>query len=121
MVKTAFVSMITGILLICSTGCATQTDSFTAKTQSIVDGTYTTKEITDAFPIGTPITTYIRKAEKLNVKHLTSIPLTNGGVGRVLEATDGFVVVCGNEKGVFDVLIFKSLEEVKKYEQSLKR
>ncbi|MEQ3594185.1 hypothetical protein ABM560_21450 [Bacillus albus] len=121
MLKTAFVSMITGILLICSTGCATQTDSFTAKTQSIVDGTYTTKEITGAFPIGTPITTYIRKAEKLNVKHLTSIPLTDGGVGRVLEATDGFVVVCGNEKGVFDVLIFKSLEEVKKYEQSLKR
>lgn len=113
--------MITGILLICSTGCATQTDSFTAKTQSIVDGTYTTKEITDAFPIGTPITTYIRKAEKLNVKHLTSIPLTDGGVGRVLEATDGFVVVCGNEKGVFDVLIFKSLEEVKKYEQDLAR
>ncbi|MGM2731310.1 hypothetical protein ACS2QU_26500 [Bacillus cereus group sp. Bce005] len=121
MLKTAFVSMITGILLICSTGCATQTDSFTAKTQSIDNGTYTTKEITDAFPIGTPITTYIRKAEKLNVKHLTSIPLTDGGVGRALEATDGFVVVCGNEKGVFDVLIFKSLEEVKKYEQSLKR
>lgn len=121
MVKTAFGSMITGILLICSTGCATQTDSFTAKTQSIVDGTYTTKEITDAFPIGTPITTYIRKAEKLKVKHLTSIPLTDDGVGRVLEATDGFVVVCGNEKGVFDVLIFKSLEEVKKYEQDLAR
>ncbi|SCN34147.1 hypothetical protein [Bacillus wiedmannii] len=119
MLKTACVSMITGILLICSTGCTTQTDSITAKTQSIDDGTYTTKEITDAFPVGTPITTYIRKAEKLNVKHLTSITLTDGGVGRVLETTDGFVVICGNEKGVFNVLIFKTMEDVKKYEQSL--
>ncbi|MED2040101.1 hypothetical protein P4V58_23630 [Bacillus wiedmannii] len=118
MVKTACVSIITGILLICSTGCATQTDSIAAKTQS-TDGTYTTKDITDTFPVGTPITTYIRKEEKLNVKHLTSITLTDGGVARVLEATDGFVVVCGNEKGVFDVLIFKTMEDVKKYEQSL--
>ncbi|MEB9844349.1 hypothetical protein COD82_19065 [Bacillus cereus] len=121
MVKTACVSIITGILLICSTGCATQTDSITAKTQSIDDGTYTTKEITDAFPVGTPITTYIQKEEKLNVKHLTNISLTDGGVGRVLEATDGFVVVCRDEKGIFDVLIFKTMEDVKKYEQSLKR
>ncbi|PDZ04062.1 hypothetical protein CON03_20510 [Bacillus cereus] len=121
MVKTACVSMITGILLICSTGCATQTDSITTKTQSVDAGTYTTKELKDTFPVGTPITTYIRKEEKLNVKHLTSITLTDGGVGRVLEATDGFVVICENEKGVFDVLIFKTLEEVKKYEQSLKR
>ncbi|MFF1993141.1 hypothetical protein ACFVWC_18090 [Bacillus mycoides] len=118
MVKTACVSIITGILLICSSGCATQTDSIAAKTQSI-DGTYTTKDITDTFPVGTPITTYIRQEEKLNVKHLTSITLTDGSVGRVLEATDGFVVVCGNEKGVFDVLIFKTMEDVKKYEQSL--
>lgn len=121
MVKTACLSMITGILLICSTGCATQTDSITTNTQSIDDGTYTTKDITNAFPVGTPITTYIQKAEKLNVRHLTNITLTDGGVGRVLEATDGFVVVCGNEKGVFDVLIFKNLEDVKNYEQSLKR
>ncbi|WP_254489676.1 hypothetical protein [Bacillus thuringiensis] len=118
MVKTACVSIITGILLICSTGCAHQTDSNVAKIQS-VDGTYTTKDITETFPVGTPITTYIQKEEKLNVKHLTSITLTDGGVGRVLEATDGFVVICGNEKGVFDVLIFKSMEDVKKYEQSL--
>ncbi|KAA0810537.1 hypothetical protein COA05_26130 [Bacillus thuringiensis] len=121
MVKMACVSIITGILLICATGCATQTESITTKTQSIDDGTYTTKEIKDAFPVGTPINTYIRKEEKLNVKHLTSIALTDGGVGRVLESTDGFVVVCGNEKGVFDVLIFKTMEDVKKYEQSLKR
>ncbi|HDR8474861.1 TPA: hypothetical protein QC415_003816 [Bacillus cereus] len=118
MVKTACASIITGILLICSTGCSTQTDSIAAKTQSI-DGAYTTKDITDAFPVGTPITTYIRKEEKLNVKQLTSITLTDGGIGRVLEATDGFVVICGNEKGVFDVLIFKTMEDVKKYEQSL--
>ncbi|MDT3498840.1 hypothetical protein NLU03_33290 [Bacillus toyonensis] len=118
MVKKACVSIITGILLICSTGCTTQTDSIAAQTQSI-DGTYTTEDITSAFPVGTPITTYIRKEEKLNVKHLTSITLTDGGVGRVLEATDGFVVVCGNEKGVFDVLIFKTMEDVEKYEQSL--
>ncbi|MGE7890752.1 hypothetical protein ACQKN7_25930 [Bacillus cereus] len=118
MVKTACVSIITGILLICSTGCAHQTDSIVAKTPS-VDGTYTTKDITETFPVGTPITTYIQKEEKLNVKHLTSITLTDGGVGRVLEATDGFVVICGNEKGVFDVLIFKTMEDVKKYEQSL--
>ncbi|PEU86236.1 hypothetical protein CN386_00190 [Bacillus cereus] len=118
MVKTACASIITGILLICSTGCSTQTDSIAAKTQSI-DGVYTTNDITDAFPVGTPITTYIRKEEKLNVKHLTSITLTDGGIGRVLEATDGFVVICGNEKGVFDVLIFKTMEDVKKYEQSL--
>ncbi|MBV6681467.1 hypothetical protein [Bacillus thuringiensis] len=118
MVKTACVSIITRILLICSTGCAHQTDSITARTQS-VDGTYTTKDITETFPVGTPITTYIQKEEKLNVKHFTSITLTDGGIGRVLEATDGFVVICGNEKGIFDVLIFKTMEEVKKYEQSL--
>ncbi|MFJ8219776.1 hypothetical protein [Bacillus cereus] len=118
MVKTACARIITGILLICSTGCAHQTDSIAAKIQS-VDGTYTTKDITETFPVGTPITTYIQKEEKLNVKHLTSITLTDGGVGRVLEATDGVVVICGNEKGVFDVLIFKTMEDVKKYEQSL--
>ncbi|PEW07878.1 MULTISPECIES: hypothetical protein [Bacillus cereus group] len=118
MVKTACVSIITGILLIYSAGCATQTDSIAATTQSI-DGTYTTKDITSTFPVGTPMITYIRKEEKLNVKHLTSITLKDGGVGRVLEATDGFVVVCGNEKGIFDVLLFKNMEDVKKYEQSL--
>ncbi|MED2880075.1 hypothetical protein ACPC0Q_25235 [Bacillus bombysepticus] len=116
--KKTCVSIITGILLICSTGCSTQTDSIAAQTQSI-DGTYTTEDIISVFPIGTPLTTYIRKEEKLNVKHLTSIMLTDGGVGKVLEATDGFVIVCSNEKGVFDVLIFKTMEDVEKYEQSL--
>ncbi|MDR5046684.1 MULTISPECIES: hypothetical protein [Bacillus cereus group] len=118
MVKTACLSIITGILLICSAGCAHQTDSIAAKTQS-VNGTYSTKDITETFPVGTPITTYIQKEEKLNLKYLTSITLTDSGVGRVLEATDGFVVICGNEKGVFDVLTFKTMEDVKKYEQSL--
>ncbi|MCR6790335.1 hypothetical protein [Bacillus thuringiensis] len=107
MVKKACVSIITGILLISSTGCTTQTDSIAAQTPSI-DGTYTTEDITSAFPVGTPITTYFQKEEKLNVKHLTSITLT-----------DGFVVVCGNEKGIFDVLIFKTMEDVEKYEQGL--
>ncbi len=65
------------------------------------------------------MTPYIQKEEKLNVKHLTSIKLTDGVVGRGLEATDGFVVVCGNEKRIFDVLIFKTMEDVEKYEQSL--
>ncbi len=94
--------MITGILLICSTGCATQTDSITAKTQSIDDGTYTTKR--DHRRISCRNThnyLHSKKKKKLNVKHLTNISLTDGGVGRVLEATDGFVVVCGNEKRSF--------------------
>lgn len=63
MVKTTCASIITRILLICSTGCAYQTDLIAAKTQS-VDGTYTTKDITGTFPVGTPITTYIQTAEK---------------------------------------------------------
>ncbi len=63
MVKTACASIITGILLICSTGCTYQTDFIAAKAQ-LVDGTYTTKDITETFPIGTPITTYIQTAEK---------------------------------------------------------
>ncbi len=49
--------------LICSTGCTYQTDFIAAKAQ-LVDGTYTTKDITETFPIGTPITTYIQTAEK---------------------------------------------------------
>ncbi|HDR7760646.1 TPA: hypothetical protein QCY16_004245 [Bacillus cereus] len=52
MVNTTCASIITGILLICSTGCAYQTDFIAAKIQS-VDGTYTTKDITEAFPVGT--------------------------------------------------------------------
>ena len=50
MVKTACASIITGILLICSTGCTYQTDFIAAKAQ-LVDGTYTTKDITETFPI----------------------------------------------------------------------
>ncbi|MGE6615091.1 hypothetical protein [Bacillus mycoides] len=118
MMKIACVSIFTGVLLLCSAGCTAQTNSVPSNNYS-VDGSYTTKDIKQMFPVGTPIATYVRKKEKLQLKHATSIKLTDDNVGKVLEATDGFVVICGNEKGIFDVLEFQTLEEVKSYEKSL--
>ncbi|MDO6663655.1 hypothetical protein Q4571_24265 [Bacillus thuringiensis] len=118
MIKIAFASIFTGLLLLCSTGCYSQTNSVSSNNYS-VDGSYTTKDIKKIFPAGTPIATYVRKKEELHLKHVTNIKLTDESVGKVLEATDGFVVLCGNEKGIFDVLEFQTLEEVKSYEMSL--
>ncbi|PGT73588.1 hypothetical protein COD86_09805 [Bacillus cereus] len=118
MMKIACASIFTGVLLLCSAGCTTQTHSVASNTYS-VDGSYTTKDIKHIFPVGTPIATYVRKKEELQLKHATSIALPDGNIGKVLEATDGFVVICGNDKGIFDLLEFQTLEEVKSYEKSL--
>ncbi|WP_407060709.1 hypothetical protein [Bacillus mycoides] len=55
------------------------------------------------------------------VKHFSSIPLTNGNVGRVLQTKDGFVIICGNEKEIFDVKIFPTMEDVQNHEDSLQK
>ncbi|MDP1459773.1 hypothetical protein [Bacillus wiedmannii] len=55
------------------------------------------------------------------VKHISSIPLINGDVGRVLQTKDGFVIICGNEKEIFDVKTFPTMEDVQNYEDSLQK
>ncbi|PGS60434.1 hypothetical protein COC69_33310, partial [Bacillus cereus] len=73
MMKIAFASIFTGVLLLCSTGCTAQTHSVSSNNYSVDGPSYTTKDIKQIFPIGTPITTYIRKKEENQLKHATSI------------------------------------------------
>lgn len=56
----------------------------------------------------------------MHIEHPTSIPLPNGNVGRVLQAKNGFIIICGDEKEIFDVKTFKTMDDVKNYEKSLK-
>ncbi|PGM91520.1 hypothetical protein [Bacillus cereus] len=35
------------------------------------------------------------------------IPLPDGNIGRVLQTSNGYVIIFGNEKVIFDVLVFK--------------
>ncbi len=55
------------------------------------------------------------------VKRISSIPLTNGDVGRVLQTKDGLVMICENEKEIFDVKTFHTMEDVQNYEDSLQK
>ncbi|WP_197233971.1 hypothetical protein [Bacillus cereus] len=46
------------------------------------------------------------------VKHIFSIPLPNGNIGSVLQIKDGFIIICGSEKEVFDEQTFETMEVV---------
>ncbi|MEH7051694.1 hypothetical protein [Bacillus pseudomycoides] len=110
---------VSGALFMSLTACTPNYQKASAKNESSAS-LYTTKELQNEFPIGMSIDEYIAKKNKMNIKHPTSIPLPNGNVGRVLQTTDGFVVICGNEKEIFNVVVFRTLDEVKEYETSLR-
>ncbi|PEQ01870.1 hypothetical protein [Bacillus toyonensis] len=109
-----------GALCISVTGCSSYTGSVTTSSPKI-STPYTTEDLHRAFPVGMPIDTYISKKNLMPVKHISSIPLLNGDVGRVLQTKDGFVIICGNEKEIFDVKTFQTMEDVQNYENSLQK
>ncbi|KEK22867.1 hypothetical protein [Bacillus gaemokensis] len=120
MFKKISLLVISGSLFMSLTACKPTYQKASAKNETSAS-LYTTKELQNTFPIGMPIDEYIAKKNKMNIKHSTSIPLPDGAVGRVLQTTDGFVVICGNEKEIFDVLVFRTMDEVIDYEKSFKK
>ncbi|PFA22881.1 MULTISPECIES: hypothetical protein [Bacillus cereus group] len=119
MFKKLSLLFVSGSLFMSLTACTPSYQKASAKNENSAS-MYTTKELQNEFPIEMPIDEYIAKKNTMNIKHPTSIPLPNGNVGRVLQATDGFVVICGNEKEIFNVLVFRTMDEVKEYETSLR-
>lgn len=116
MLKRGLTFIISGALFISLIGCNTYQKD-TLKNSS----PYTTEELKNALPIGTPIDEYISKKNKMNIEHPTSILLPNGNVGRVLQASNGYVIICGDEKEIFDILVFKTMDDVINYEKELKQ
>ncbi|WP_210367730.1 hypothetical protein [Bacillus sp. REN3] len=57
------------------------------------------------------------KKDKLNVEQPKSISVGNGNVGYVLQATDGIVVASTDGKKISDVVQFKTMDEVDKFEK----
>jgi sortase (surface protein transpeptidase) len=57
------------------------------------------------------------KEGQLNVEHPKSISVGNGNVGYVLQATDGLVVANTDGEKIFDVVQFKTMDEVDHYEK----
>ncbi|MGG0325138.1 hypothetical protein [Bacillus mycoides] len=102
-----------------ASGCTTYTTS-ASDTSKKGYTPYTTEDLQKAFPVGMPIDTYISKKNIMPVKHISSIPLAGGDIGRVLQTKDGFLIICGNEKEIFDVKTFKTWEDIKEYENSIK-
>ncbi|AHA75593.1 hypothetical protein YBT1518_32847 (plasmid) [Bacillus thuringiensis YBT-1518] len=111
---------IIGALSIYLTGCTSNTTIMSTSPYPI-DTPYKNEYLTKAFPAGMPIDNYIRKKNILPVQHISSIPLANGDIGRVLQEKDGFVIICGNEKEIFDVKTFKMWEDVQIYENSIQK
>ncbi|MCQ6288589.1 MULTISPECIES: hypothetical protein [Bacillus cereus group] len=111
---------IIGALSIYLTGCASNTP-ITSTSPYPIDTPYKNEDLTKAFPVGMPIDNYISKKNILPVQHISSIPLANGNIGRVLQAKDGFVIICGNEKEIFDVKTFKKWGDVQIYENSIQK
>ncbi|PES01982.1 hypothetical protein CN345_18355 [Bacillus thuringiensis] len=120
MFKRIFTSLIIGSLCITVTGCTSYITSV-ATSSSKIYTPYTNEDLYRAFPVGMPIDTYISKKNVMPVKHISSIQLTNRDVGRVLQTKDGFVIICGNEKEIFDVKTFPTMEDVQNYEDSLQK
>ncbi|WP_410991104.1 hypothetical protein [Bacillus cereus] len=113
MLKPIFISIIIGALCISITGCTSYTEP--------VNTPYTNEDLYRAFPVGMPIDTYISKKNRMPVKHISNIQLSNGAIGRVLQTKDGFVIICGNEKEVFDIQTVETIEGVHNYEKSLQK
>ncbi|EKS8367029.1 MULTISPECIES: hypothetical protein [Bacillus] len=111
---------IIGTLSIYLTGCASNTP-ITSTSPYPIDTPYKNEDLTKAFPVGMPIDNYISKKNILPVQHISSISLANGDIGRVLQAKDGFVIIFGNEKEIFDVKTFKMWGDVQIYENSIQK
>jgi hypothetical protein len=115
MFKHIFISILIGLLCIYVTGCTSYTTSVDK-----ISTPYTNEDLQRAFPVGMSIDTYINKKKNgMPVKHISNIPLQNGDVGRVLQTKNGFIIICGNEKEIFDVKTFQTIEDVHNYEESL--
>ncbi|MEH7456100.1 hypothetical protein CON65_13905 [Bacillus pseudomycoides] len=79
--------------------------------------TYSVSDLQTAFPVNMPFNDYINKNKEMNVDHPVDISLGKGNVGKVLQATDGLVVVCVDGVKVFDVKTFATMDEVKQFEK----
>ncbi|PGC93931.1 hypothetical protein [Bacillus toyonensis] len=120
MFKRLSVLGIIGALSIYMTGCTSTTTSMPTSPHQI-NTPYKNEDLTKTFPVGMPIDNYINKKNTLPVQHISSILLTNGAIGRVIQTKDGFVIICGNEKEIFDVKTFTTWEDVKNYEDSIQK
>lgn len=112
--------IISGALFIFLIGCTTNNENSATK-NTAPSTLYTTEELQNAFPIGMPIDEYMLKKNKMHIKHPTNILLPDKNIGRVLQTKDGYIIICGNEKEIFDVLVFKTMEEIINYEKNLKQ
>ncbi|PGT36465.1 hypothetical protein COC97_23185 [Bacillus anthracis] len=92
----------------------------TKKEQSTITSGNTIKGLKDELSIGMSFKDYLAKKKSLNVENPFSISLGKGNVGSVLQAQDGVLVVCIDGEKIFDLKVFKTTDEVKAYEKSLK-
>ncbi|WP_144508176.1 hypothetical protein [Bacillus thuringiensis] len=92
----------------------------TKKEQSTITSGNTIKGLKDELSIGMSFKDYLAKKKSLNVENPFSISLGKGNVGSVLQAQDGLLVVCIDGEKIFDLKVFKTIDEVKAYEKSLK-
>ncbi|PFY98337.1 hypothetical protein [Bacillus wiedmannii] len=92
----------------------------TKKEQSTITSGNTIKGLKDELSIGMSFKDYLAKKKSLNVENPFSISLGKGNVGSVLQAQDGVLVVCIDGEKIFDLKVFKTIDEVKAYEKSLK-
>ncbi|HEF1880451.1 hypothetical protein [Bacillus thuringiensis] len=120
MFKRIFILSIMGALSIYLTGCTSNTTTMSTSPYPI-DTPYKTEDLTKAFPVGMPIDNYMSKKNVMPVQHIINIPLADGDIGRVLQTKDGFVLICGDEKEIFDVKTFKTWKDVKNYENSIQK
>lgn len=92
----------------------------TKKEQPTTTSGNTIKGLKDELSIGMSFKDYLAKKKSLNVENPFSISLGKGNVGSVLQAQDGLLVVCIDGEKIFDLKVFKTIDEVKAYEKSLK-
>lgn len=92
----------------------------TKKEQPTTTSGNTIKGLKDELSIGMSFKDYLAKKKSLNVENPFSISLGKGNVGSVLQAQDGLLVVCIDGEKIFDLKVFKTVDEVKAYEKSLK-
>lgn len=53
------------------------------------------------------------------VKHIFSISLENRYIGKTSQIKGGFVIICEDEKEIFNVKAFTTWEDVKNYENNI--
>ncbi|HHT7174525.1 TPA: hypothetical protein ACTZ3H_005352 [Bacillus cereus] len=97
-----------------------QQEESTKKEQPTTTSSNNIKGLKDELSIGMPFKDYLAKKKSLNVENPFSISLGKGNVGSVLQAQDGVLVVCIDGEKIFDLKVFKTIDEVKAYEKSLK-